>query len=174
MSETIKFNSNNPYFKDLVEKAKELSSDGLITEELSELTAQASKDGQPEPGRKAFTSDNKKSEIIDLVRLGNLSDRQLVIMAKYLDGDEMADEPDVAAKLLAGMLRTLHKESASDPVSITDINKFIDQVDKDLSEDDDTIRNVMQMVGKVKFEQLSANYNPLIAKIKTIAKNPLF
>jgi len=102
-----------------------------------------------------------KKAVFETVRTQGLDDRQLAILAKHTDGDAMADQPDVGAKLLTGMIKTYNKQEEKSPVSIGDIRKYIDQVDKDWWEDDDTMRVVISNLGDgpgsdyQKFQQLA-------------------
>lgn len=88
-----------------------------------------------------------KSTIFETVRNENLNDRQLSIVGKHVDGDDMADEPDVGAKILVGMVKTYNKQEDKPPVEIGDIRKYIDQVDNDWWEDDDTMKLVLKGLG---------------------------
>lgn len=88
-----------------------------------------------------------KGAVIETVRNERLNDRQLAILAKHTNGDKMADEPDVGAKLLTGMIKTYNKQEDNSPVKIGDIRSYIDEVDKDWWEDDDTMRIVLSQLG---------------------------
>lgn len=88
-----------------------------------------------------------KKTIFETVRNENLSDKQLSVVGKHVDGDDMADEPDVGAKLLVGMVKQYNKQEASSPVTIDNIRTYIDQVDKDWWEDDDTMKLVLKGLG---------------------------
>ena len=63
----------------------------------------------------------------------------------------MADEPDVGAKLLVGMVKTYTDEKEADSenstLNIGDIRSFIKEVDKDWWEDDDTMRKTLDQLG---------------------------
>ena len=88
-----------------------------------------------------------KKTTFELVRHENLSDKQLAIVGKHSDGDTMADEPDVGGKLLVGMIKNYNKQDQGSVVSIGDIRKYIDQVDSDWTEDDDTMRAALKGLG---------------------------
>lgn len=84
--------------------------------------------------------------IIELVNKEDLNDKQLSVLAKRLDGDAMADNPDAAAKLLVAMIKSYNREQ-NGIVSLADINNFVDEIDKDWWEDDDTMKKVIKMLG---------------------------
>jgi hypothetical protein len=112
-----------------------------------------------------------KKTIFETVRNENLNDRQLSIVGKHVDGDDMADEPDVGAKLLVGMVKTYNKQEDKPAVEIGDIRKYIDQVDKDWWEDDDTMKLVLKGLGDgpdsdyAKFQKLAPQTLDKIWKI---------
>ncbi|GIW21605.1 MAG: hypothetical protein KatS3mg068_0612 [Candidatus Sericytochromatia bacterium] len=88
-----------------------------------------------------------KKTIFETVNNENLSDKQLAIIGKHVNGDDMADEPKVGAKILGGMIRTYNKDQENSPVKIENIRKYIDQVDNDWWEDDDTMKLVINELG---------------------------
>jgi hypothetical protein len=112
-----------------------------------------------------------KKTIFETVRNQNLNDKQLTIVGKHVDGDDMADEPDVGAKILVGMVKTYNKQEDKPVVQIDDIRKYIDQVDNDWWEDDDTMKLVLKGLGDgtdseyAKFQKLAPQTLDKIWKI---------
>jgi hypothetical protein len=88
-----------------------------------------------------------KKVIFETVNNEKLSDKQLSIIGKHVDGDDMADEPKVGAKILGGMIRTYNANQENSIVKIDNIRKYIDEVDKDWWEDDDTMKLVINELG---------------------------
>lgn len=120
-----------------------------------------------------------KKVTFDLVNNKNLSENQLVMIAKHTDGKDMADEPKVAAKLLKSMITTYNRESAegkAPTVKIEDIRKYIDQIDKNgsifQSRNQETMKAVMSQLGDgpdseyAKFQKIAP---ATLDKIRTIA-----
>ncbi|MFN8576639.1 MAG: hypothetical protein U0354_07265 [Candidatus Sericytochromatia bacterium] len=112
-----------------------------------------------------------KKVVFDLVNNYELTNKQLVILAKHSDGDTMANQPKVASKMLLAMIN----ENIKDPnsVSLADINKFIDEIDKDWTEDDDVMKLVLSQMGDgpdsiyAKFQKLAP---ATLDKIRHIAE----
>lgn len=71
-----------------------------------------------------------KSVVIETVKSQNLSDLQLSIVGKNVSGNDMADSPDAASKILTGMIRTYDKQETNSPIKLEDIKKFVDQISK--------------------------------------------
>ena len=70
----------------------------------------------PKPDESKITdliNKSGKKVVFDLVKNKNLDDRQLVLVAKHTNGKDMADEPDVAAKILSAMIRTYSQENST-------------------------------------------------------------
>lgn len=86
-----------------------------------------------------------KKVVFEVVNKNELTDKQLVVLARHSNGDEMADEPKVGAKMLLAMIRSYNKDQTS--VSYSDISKFVDQIDKDWTEDDDVMKIVLRELG---------------------------
>jgi len=86
-----------------------------------------------------------KKAVFDVVKNNELTNKQLVILAKHTNGDEMADEPEIASKMLLAMIREYNRDQTS--VSLNDLNKFIDEIDKDWNEDDDVMKLVLRQLG---------------------------
>lgn len=84
-----------------------------------------------------------KDVIFEAVNKGNLSDSQLATLAKHTDGDEMTDNPEAATNLLFAMIKSYNSDP-NGPVSLVDINKFIDQVDKDWWDDDEVMKRLLR------------------------------
>lgn len=100
-----------------------------------------------------------KDIIFDLVNKNDLTDKQLTLLARHTDGDKMADNPDVAEKMLMAMIRSY----TNDPQSVTtqDINNFINEIDKDWTKDDDIMKNII--------ENLGDGPNSLYAKLQALS-----
>lgn len=114
-----------------------------------------------------------KKTIFETVNKENLSDKQLAIVGKHVDGDAMADEPKVGAKILGGMIRSYNTDQESGPVKIENIRKYIDQVDKDWWEDDDTMKAVINELGDgpgSEYEKFQKLAPATLDKIRDIAK----
>ncbi len=95
----------------------------------------------------------------------------------------MADEPDVAAKILSAMIRTYSQENSSTEgkqnptVKIDDIRKYIDQIDKNNSifnnNNKDAMKSVVSQLGDgpgseyAKFQHLAP---ATLDKIRVIAE----
>jgi len=92
-----------------------------------------------------------KWAIYETVRNQNLNDSQLAVLGKHVDGDQMADKPDVGAKILVGMIKTYNKQEEvkeeTKLLSLSDISKYVDDVDKDWFDDDDVMRIVLSQLG---------------------------
>lgn len=112
-----------------------------------------------------------KKVVFDVVNNNNLNDSQLARLGKYADGDQMADEPVVAKKMLVAMIKTFNKDPNS--VSISDINKFIDQIDKDWTKDDDVMKMVIRELGDgpdSEYAKFSQSASESMDRIRRIAK----
>jgi len=84
--------------------------------------------------------------------LSRLSNKELAEVAKNANGDSMADEPKVAAKLLTAMIKTYNAETdkhvtdKNRTVSLDDIRNFVNEIDNDATEDDDTMKIVLGQI----------------------------
>ena len=113
-----------------------------------------------------------KDTIFDLVNQNELTDKQLVILAKHCDGDTMANDPKVAEKMLMAMIKSYNKDQQS--VSLSDINNFVDEIDKDMTKDKDIMKQVLENLTKgsdveyAKFQSLSPD---TLDKIRQIANS---
>ncbi|MBC7475128.1 MAG: hypothetical protein H7263_12610, partial [Candidatus Sericytochromatia bacterium] len=91
-----------------------------------------------------------KKIVFDLVKNENLSNDQLVTIAKHTSGNDMSDEPEVGAKLLVAMIKNSTQGSGSS-VSVDAIKKYIEQVDKNhsifQSHNKDTMKSVISQLG---------------------------
>jgi len=92
-----------------------------------------------------------KWAIFETVRNQNLNDSQLATLGKHVDGDQMADKPDVGAKILVSMIKTFNKQEEVKPetksLELSHITKYVDDVDKDWFDDDDVMRIVLSQLG---------------------------
>ena len=79
--------------------------------------------------------------------LNSLSDTERAKLAKSLNGDKMADHPYIAARLLSGMIKTYNEQGEKSPVTLKDISKFVAEIDKDWTGDDDTMKFVLKELG---------------------------
>ncbi len=110
----------------------------------------------PNPNEAKLTDMINKSGnkvTIDLVKNKGLSDNQLVLIAKHSDGQKMADEPEVASKLLMAMIKTYNAENSgavdakpNSTVKIEDIRSFINEIGKN--------GNIFQSRGKEAMEKV--------------------
>jgi hypothetical protein len=100
-----------------------------------------------------------KEVVLDLVKKGNLSDKEIALIAKNYDGDKLADSPDVAEKALTASIKTF----LSDPkgsISKDDINTLIDQISKD-RDAERIMKKVLSLLGDgpgsdyAKFKEIS-------------------
>lgn len=86
-----------------------------------------------------------KKAVIDVVKNNDLNDKQLALLAKYSDGDQMTDEPRVAAKMLTSMIREFNKGQSN--ISINDIKNFVNEIEKDWFDDWDVMERVLKELG---------------------------
>jgi hypothetical protein len=84
-----------------------------------------------------------KSVIFEAVNKEDIPDNQLANLARFTNGDDMADNQDAAVKLLLAMIREYNRDQKG-TVSLDNINTFIDQVDKDWWDDDDIMKKVLR------------------------------
>jgi hypothetical protein len=92
---------------------------------------------------KAMVKQMGKSVIFEAVNKEDIPDNQLANLARFTNGDDMADNQDAAVKLLLAMIREYNRDQKG-TVSLDNINTFIDQVDKDWWDDDDIMKKVLR------------------------------
>lgn len=117
-----------------------------------------------------------KKVTFDLVKNKNLNENQLVMIARHTNGQDMADEPDVAAKLLTSMIKS-YSANPNGSVKIDDIRKYIDQINKNSSifhnHNKDAMKAVISTLGDgadsdyAKFQKLAPS---TLDKIRDIAE----
>ncbi len=112
-----------------------------------------------------------KDVVFDVVAKTELSDKKLSILARHTDGDQMADKPEVAEKMLMAMIKSHTKDPQS--ISLAEINKFIDEIDKDWTKDDDIMRKIIENLGDGPdslYSKLQSLSPQTIDKIRSIAR----
>jgi hypothetical protein len=109
---------------------------------------------------KSIVKQMGKDVIFAAVNNEKIPDNQLARLAKFTDGDDMADNEDAAVKLLMAMIRSYNADQKGS-VSLADINKFIDQVDNDWWSDDNVMRKLLK--------ELSDGPDSDYAKFKALA-----
>ncbi|MFN4150457.1 MAG: hypothetical protein ACK4IX_05910, partial [Candidatus Sericytochromatia bacterium] len=89
-----------------------------------------------------------KKVVLETVKNENLSDKQLSLIGKHVNGDDMADNPEAGGKILVGMIKTYNtQEKDTSTISLGDIRKYINQVDKDWWDDTKTMKVVLNGLG---------------------------
>ncbi len=76
-----------------------------------------------------------KDVVLKLVKNEQLTDKQLVMLAKHTDGDQMSDDTDVSSKMLTAMIKS-YDQNPQSGLTLSDINKFLDQVSHDRDKSD--------------------------------------
>ncbi|MBC7475518.1 MAG: hypothetical protein H7263_14610 [Candidatus Sericytochromatia bacterium] len=76
-----------------------------------------------------------KDVVLKLVNNEQLTDKQLVVLAKHTDGDQMSDDTNVSSKMLTAMIKT-YDQNPQSGLTLSDINKFLDQVSHDRDKSD--------------------------------------
>lgn len=100
-----------------------------------------------------------KQIVSDLIKKGNLSDKEIALVAKNYDGDKLADNPDVAEKALMASIRTYINDPKGS-ISKEDLNRLIDQIEKD-RDSEKIMKRVINLLGDgsgseyAKFKELS-------------------
>lgn len=100
-----------------------------------------------------------KQIVSDLIKKGNLSDKEIALVAKNYDGDKLADNPDVAEKALMASIRTYINDPKGS-ISKEDLNRLIDQIEKD-RDSEKIMKKVINLLGDgsgseyAKFKELS-------------------
>ncbi len=121
--------------------------DNLRSYEKSKIIKQVLSEDKPNESKLSeMVKKVGNDSIFNAVKNQDLTDKQLGILAKHTDGDDMADNVDVAVKLLHGMIKTYIQDQKG-PVSLEDINKFISEIDDDWNDDDDVMTKVIRQLG---------------------------
>lgn len=63
--------------------------------------------------------------------VSTLNDNQVALIAKYSDGDKMADDVGNSVKMATSMIKT-YNQNPKGSISLSDINKFLDGIQKDM------------------------------------------